>query len=308
MKRKRAKLQWFRFTEQQQFAKVEAAAPQEESPRGHIPENPFEGMSVEFAMLTPEMADQNESKTRWQRRRSKALIKKYARQQSGGQWVNYPALYILDKEGNPMDGGHRNGAVALSRVPIPIVLLKGADPHMLHGIDAGKPRNLQTNLEIDGEKASPELAGLLKFLQSYRTSGGLDFESFHFTIEDYYELLHEEPKVREVAVDWTIKPNIKVPKGLFAAVDYLVRTQAGENHYQFFADCARGEGVAEGDPAFAFREWVHNLGPKRNLKITAKIGYALIQCWDKFRRAQQVSRVRAPGECIEISPLEPALV
>lgn len=266
-------------------------------------DNHFAGMAVKLTMLTPEMAAEFAKNTRWQRRQAKRTIKKYALQQSSGQWHNYPALFILDKAGYVLDGAHRTAAVNLSQVAIPITLLTGVDPKTVHAIDIGKPRNLQTNLELDGEKAARELSYLLKFLKSYRAAG--DFETFNFTIEDYYELLHEEPQVRELAVEWTVKCNLpKVSIGLFAVADYLVRQHAHENKYDFFLDCCRGEAVAEGDPAFAFREWVINLPPKRTQKVAGRIGYTLIQCWDKFRRGQQVTRVRAPGECPEIAPLE----
>lgn len=271
-------------------------------------DDPFGGMTVELAMLTPEMADQMSGKTRWQRRLAKRTVKKYAQQQSSGQWKNFPSLYVVSKEGDLLDGGHRNAAVCLSRVGIPIALLTGASPDVLHAIDVNKPRNLQTNLELDGERAAKELAGILKFLKSYRETETL--AAFGYTIEDYYALLHQElQQLREIALDWAgLKTNLpKVPIGLFGTVDYLVRTLAQENQHQFFLDCARGEAVGEGDPAFEFRGWVLNLPPKRTVQTTARIGYALIQCWDKFRRGQQISRVRAPGECPEIAPMEAAV-
>jgi hypothetical protein len=265
----------------------------------------FAGMSVGFAMLTPERADSFPYETPFQRKPSKRTAMKYARVQTEDKWVmEYPSPFILDKEDNILDGGHRKIAVGISRKAIPVVLIKGLDHKAVHAIDRPKPRSLAANLSWDGKVAPNVLASMLRFHKSWEEAG--TFKDFAgYDVQDYYEVLAREGKaIEEIAPKWVIRPNLpKVPPGLFAIVEYLVAKLAREDAHDFLMDCARGEAVVQGDPAFAFRDWVLNLGPKRTTATTAKIGYSLIFCWDKFRRGQQITRLRAPGGCPEIEPL-----
>jgi hypothetical protein len=76
----------------------------------------FEGMSVGFAILDGEAADKFPHETPFQRKPSKKTFTKYARVQTEGKWVKeYPSTFILDKDGNILDGGHRKISVGISR-------------------------------------------------------------------------------------------------------------------------------------------------------------------------------------------------
>jgi hypothetical protein len=269
---------------------------------------PFAGLSVGFAMLTGETADIFPEETPFQRKTSKRTSFKYARLQTEGKWINeYPAPFILDKDGNILDGGHRKGSVKLSRKPIAVLLLKGMSHKAVHAVDRPKPRSLAGNLAWDGKNAPNQLSQMLRFHKSWEESG--TFKDFAgYDVPDYYDVLEQHPGMETIAPRWVIKPNLpKVPTGLFAIAEYLISELAKEDPHDFLMDCARGEALVEGDPAFAFREWVLNLLPKRTTAITAKIGYTLIYCWDKHRRGLQVHKLRGTAGCPEISPLEGAI-
>jgi hypothetical protein len=267
---------------------------------------PLAGLSVALTMLTPEISDAFPEETPFQRKFSKRTGMKYSRLETEGKWINeYPAPFLLDKDGNILDGGHRKFAVRHSRVAIPIILVKGVSHKAVHAIDRPRPRSLAANLAWDGKNAPGQLAQMLRFYRSYDLSG--TFTDFAYDVQDWYETLDEQGSaIEEVAKEWTIQPNVpKVPAGLFGTIEYLIKTLAGEEQHDFLIDCARGEALTEGDPAFAWREWVTTLPPKRTAQITAKIGYTLVYCWDKFRRNQQVTKVRVQSNCPDIAPLEP---
>jgi hypothetical protein len=82
-----------------------------------------------------------------------------------------------------------------------------------------------------------------------------------------------------------------------------VKRDANEDIHDFLVDCARGEALVEGEPAYAWRDWVASLPVRRNVNITARIGYALLYAWDKFRTRKSITKLRAPGSCPDIEPL-----
>jgi hypothetical protein len=260
-------------------------------------------LSVGLGYLTQAITKGMPEQTKYQRKPSKKTYGKYARLQKEGKWImDYPAAFCLDDEGNVLDGGHRKLAVNESGVSIPIILVKGMRPAAAHAIDQPKPRTLAANLAWDGKLAAPVLAQSLRFVRSYNEDG--TFKCFGFDVQDYYETLADEGvALEQTATTWDLHPSLpKVPAGLFAAAEHLIGKLAGESPHQFLIDCARGEAVIEGDPAFAFREWVLNLPPKRTAAITARIGYAMIYCWDKARTNTPITKLRAPATCPEIVP------
>jgi hypothetical protein len=263
-------------------------------------------LSVGIGYLTPEICDQLPEHSPFQRKESVKTGRKYARLQREGKWINeYPGGFYTDKDGNVMDGGHRKMAVKESRVAIPIILCKGLNHVAAHAIDRPRPRTLAGNLAWDGKIAAPILAQQLRFVRSYREDG--TFSCFSgFDVPDYYETMEQESGLIDLAPKWDLHPSLpKVPAGLFGAVEYLIQQETGVDAHDFLKDCARGEAVVEGDPAFAFREWVLSLLPKRTAGITAKIGYSMIFCWKKAKDGAQITKLRAPSAC---PPLERELV
>jgi hypothetical protein len=176
----------------------------------------------------------------------------------------------------------------------------------VHAIDRPKPRSLAANLAWDSKVAPGILASMLRFYNSWQISG--TFKDFAgYDVQDYYQVLSEHPDMELTAPSWTLKASLpKIQIGLFAITEYLIQQEAGENAHEFLMDCARGEALIAGDPAYAFRDWVVNLGPKRTLAVVARIGYALIYCWDKHRRGASITKLRPPAGCPEIVPLNPA--
>ncbi len=97
--------------------------------------------SIETTVVTPEMARLwLETKPEHQRRVNATYVQRLAETLAAGTFTNSPQPFIIDTNGDLMDGQHRAAAVALSGVPLEAVVVRGVAPDMFGKLDIGQRR------------------------------------------------------------------------------------------------------------------------------------------------------------------------
>lgn len=254
---------------------------------------------AELMVLDPVKAQGLIDGSKYNRKVSKRTVTKYAREMKAGKWHFNGQPFIMNGA-MLLNGAHRCKAVVDSGVTIPIVMVTGVEETAIRTMDTGKARTFDQMLAIDEEAAPRQLASLIAYLCSYRSTDGASFAQEGFTTTDKYERLEAEPETKKVAPFYARRTSLKVSPGLLACCAYLFRQKDQQQAEQFMIAILDGEDIQTGDPAYAFREWVLKLDPERPKGLVAQIGYALVFCWNAFRQGTQVTKLRAPKRCPEI--------
>lgn len=254
---------------------------------------------VELMVLDPYKAQQLIDGSKYNRKVSKKVVAKYAREMRAGKWHFNGQPFIMNGT-MLLNGAHRCAAVVASLVSIPIVMVTGVEETAIRTMDTGKARTFDQMLAIDEEAAPRQLASLIAYLCSYRSTDGASFAQLGFSTVDKYDRLEAEPDTRLIAPFYARRTALKVPAGLLACCDYLFQQKDQQQAKQFMLAVLAGEDLQAGDPAYAFREYVLKLDPERPVGLVAQIGYALVFCWNAHRQGNQITKLRAPKRCPEI--------
>jgi hypothetical protein len=255
----------------------------------------------ELTLITPEWAQHVVTHGKYNRRESVATWRRYARDMANGKWVFNGAPIILngsvDDPGILLDGYHRLMAIIYAKVSIWMLVASGVEDLALHTLDAGRIRSLGQRLEIDGEHAPKVLAELIKFLTLYRDLRA--FSGATYTPLEHYDTLDNEPDTRLVAKQLVRKMPVPwLRAGLLGCCWYLFAEKDADKAKEFCESIITGENLITGHPAYTFRDWVSRLDDKS--RRTARIANALIDCWNRFRRGETITRLRPPVDCPEI--------
>lgn len=249
--------------------------------------------------LTPEKAQELIDGSKYNRKVSKKTVAKYAREMRSGKWHFNGQPFIMNGQ-QLLNGAHRAKACVDSNQTIPIVMVTGVDEEAIHTMDTGKARTFDQMLAIDEEVCPRQLASLIGYLSSFRSSEGTSFAQLGFTTVQKYDRLEAEPEVRTLAPLYARRYALNVPQGLFACVHYLLAHKDRAQSNAFMKSILDGEDLQQGDPAWAFRECVFRLEPERPVGVVASIGYGLVTCWNAVRSQTQINKLKLPKKCPEI--------
>lgn len=254
--------------------------------------SPDEGkpnITAQFVFITPELAQEMLGRSTKNRKISQSVVRKYAREMSGGLWLNNAQPIILN--GNQvLNGYHRLTALIEAGVGIWFLVVNSVDPIAMHTMDTGRNRTLGQMFQIDGEKAYDELAALVKVLKSYRSTNGSSFVRTGFTSLDYYEQLGEEPSVRDFASLYVRKVPFKIPRGFYAAIHFLLATKDRTQADTFMDQLITGQSIQKGDPTYAMRETLLEIDEARPQSVMSSIGNAIVDMWNEFRQDRKVQK------------------
>lgn len=109
-------------------------------------------MQIEIRDISPTIAaEMLATNATNNRRKSRTLIRQYARDMSDGHWEITGEAIKFDTNGRLIDGQHRLTAVIQSGATVKMAVITGLEPHVMHVIDTGKSRTGADALTISGE-------------------------------------------------------------------------------------------------------------------------------------------------------------
>jgi hypothetical protein len=126
--------------------------------------------AVQIVDITPEIASELLERTNFDNRKLKpAVVKKYAKIMTDGDWRFSPETISMSKTGRLLNGQHRMTAVVQSGVTCRFLFATGFDDDVFSVLDRGATRTRADALKID--KKLSETAGLVVRLESFGQSG-----------------------------------------------------------------------------------------------------------------------------------------
>jgi hypothetical protein len=258
-------------------------------------------IKTEWVYFSPASAKRIIAVSKYNRQESKAHWMRIARDIQNGKWDHTGETIKfngnLDEPGMLEDGFHRLMAIAESGIGLWMLVATGVPHSAMHKEGSGRPRSLAQRFKIDGEKDAPILAELIKYLTLYRNVGAFSGEVY--TASEQYEILDREPGTRPFAAECDRKmPERWLRKGLLACCWYLFAEKDAAVASKFCEQIITGAGLAVGDPAHSYRDWLSRLDDKN--RKSQVIGATLIDCWCRFRRGERVNRVRAQKDILDI--------
>jgi len=126
---------------------------------------PRPNISVSLELVTPETAEQLISKMHTQQRRKDARhVQRIASDMLAGRYIFTGDPVVIDWHGLVINAQHRLNAIAESRVPQWLLVVRGVDPKALSVIDNNnKPRTLVDVIRILGGKSDKPVIDAIAF-------------------------------------------------------------------------------------------------------------------------------------------------
>lgn len=108
-------------------------------------------MKIETIKVTPEMAAEwLSANTDNNRKISRHLVNKYARDMMKGEWQQTGEAIKFDDQGHLIDGQHRLSAVVASKKNVPMLVVTGLKNEVIQVVDTGRSRSAGDALTIAG--------------------------------------------------------------------------------------------------------------------------------------------------------------
>src|SRR4029077_18050794 len=268
-------------------------------------------LKVSIRYIGPTEAQELIDGSPFNRKVTKATVKKYAADMSAGRWWNNGQPIITTKgngdgeDAKLLNGAHRCDAIIKSGVTLPFVVVEGVDPRANRTMDIGKPRTLDQMLDLEGHHAPKQLAGAISWLIGYVKGSRLGL-SRTFTVLDKFDLFAEHPELESVAMQYTLSVPGKaiLSQGMYACLHYLFRQKSEEDAAVFMRQVVSGENLQKGDPALTYREGVTHLAaeddPQKTAEVQRKCANALVVAWNLFRSQQSWSKFKLTNVTPEI--------
>lgn len=245
----------------------------------------------QVVLVTPELAVKWLEGNTHNREIRPALVERYARIMSNGQWVLNGESIIFDNTGKLLDGQHRLWACFESKTPFQTVVITDVDPDAFLTIDQGAKRTAGDALHVDAEidlNGVPEkfVAAAATMVWQYRTNNL--FGKSVFTPAMTVELVKAEPKI----IEW-VRDARRVGKGLqgfstpLAATMHLGSAGAPEKAREFMDRFIDGANLSPGHPVLALRARAVSNPPH----VQWEKMYLVVSAWNGFVQGRNLHKL-----------------
>lgn len=269
-------------------------------------------INARLARITPSLASKLLKQNSRNRHVSQALVSKYERDMSRGDWTLNGEPIIVGASGVLLDGQHRLHAVVESGVTVEILLVEGVDDSAFSTIDSGAARTFAHVLGIEGEKNCTDLAGALRLLWYYRSGyvtgeAGRGMQGANSpTHKELLALYEREPGVNG-SVEFARRSTWrKLLSPAMAAFCHYVFSEAYPDRADEFMDSLRtGEFPRRGKaPARLLRDrLIDNLGSAEKLG-RASVLYLVFRAFKAYAEGERMQRLILPkGQKHPYAPL-----
>lgn len=248
-------------------------------------------VNVDTAMATALLAINSRNRPLRERR---AL--RYRHDMEQGLWVTNGEAIVITVDGAMISGQHRCEAIKGTELVIPMFLAIGVPAESDVTVDQGAPKNAGDYLAMKGEDNAPTLAKIARLRLAYDANDG---EAIKDTAKPtnadvllYVNQKHDDvsrsAKMATELREFT-KP-IAAPSvvGFVHNVLHDIDPEAAD---KYITDVAKGEQIKEGDPAFAVRNRLLNMGKTG----VAKKAEVMFSGWNAFHSGRTLKNVRVTG-------------
>lgn len=221
---------------------------------------------------------------------------RYRHDMENGLWRINGEPIIVTKDGAMISGQHRCTAIIGTELSVPMFVAIGVDPDADVTVDQGAPKNAGDYLQIHGEENAPTLAKIARLRLAYEaneqaaikdtaTPTNADVMTY---VAEHHDDVTRSAKLATELREYT-KP-IAAPSVIGFAHNVLssIDPEAADRYIE---EVAKGEEIKEGDPAFAVRTRLLNMG-KAGIAKKAEI---IFTGWNAYRAGRQMKSVRVTG-------------
>jgi hypothetical protein len=219
------------------------------------------------------------------------VVSKYALDMKGGHWDVAQPIYF-DMNDNLVDGQHRLLAVIEADETIEMTVGRGFDPKIKIVLDTGRRRTFADLLHWMGEKNTNHLAAVVRMswqwqneylysskgYGSFSHNGGLDF-------------LNANPSIRKfVGMGAKMRNLLSVPTPVASALAHRIYQIDALEADAFIAQIQLGEGLEQGMPTYAFRQYALNKQARPAESRPGREVYlaCMIKAWNAYILGEEI--------------------
>lgn len=217
--------------------------------------------------ITPAKAAEMLAANTTNRPLSRAVVRNYADAMARGDWMVTHQGIAFDANGVLVDGQHRLAAVVEADIPVEMTVFTDVDEGTFDVLDTGKRRNAADVLAIEGEKASPTLAAMVRTVWMYENRPDQAWSGGGATVTNHQvvETLDRHPKLRDyVSTGERISVATGMIKSAAGAASYLAsRVSRRAELDEFLEGIIDGAGLSKGDARLVFRRVMFGMARKQ---------------------------------------------
>lgn len=243
----------------------------------------------EVQKITPQMAEIYLKKNDKNRKIAPSRVEKYAAMMSRGEWLLNGEPIILNGNGQVLDGQHRLMAVALSGIPIEMLVVSGVGSEAFGTIDQGAGRTFGDIMHIRGVNHAKTVAAATRTMLSIES--GVPYTQWNYdgkrapTMRELEGVLAQHPGLCE-SVDFLIGLEATrgvIQPGVGACLHYTLAKLDGPMANMFFTQLLTGAEIEAGSHMHILRERLLSRDPQHK-HLTSSMRAALaIKTWNRIR-------------------------
>lgn len=265
------------------------------------------GVTTEVVTITPGMAEAWLETNTANRRPSRALIERYAREMTDGRWRFTGDPIRFDVNNALIDGQHRLLAIVKSGVSLTCPVIYGLPTEARDVIDTGKSRTNQDVLAMHGVANPNRCASVARLLLLYKNESWSHGNMY--SPRELLGMLEKHPGIsRSVSMLPKLpqsSPHATIAMLHFVANDLLKQQDKAAALYTVFRT---GVPSYENDPIHRFRERLIKHAGERVRPKQTHTAWMLFNCWNYFVKDEPLSMVKMPSSSIDIAGLKRATI
>jgi hypothetical protein len=245
-------------------------------------------MKITIEDITPDRAKKYLALNTCNRIIRESKVNEWANEMSAGRWhLTGQGIIFLD-DGSIGDGQHRLLAVIQSGVTIKTVVIRGASPESMAGIDIGAKRTVADHMNLHhGVKNANVVCASAKSIyslcfayQNWVIGAGLSKIAIDRFGKEISEIAYMFPKIPQAKKAWIIGSLAFAQKSNPKIADFV--------HI-----VATGEDAKKGNPALTFRNWLIS-GTSEHLAKSYKAGAyeGIFNCMNAFVKGDSLTAIR----------------
>ncbi|MDT4937039.1 MAG: hypothetical protein QOG80_710 [Pseudonocardiales bacterium] len=198
---------------------------------------------------------------------SRSVVRSFADAMRRGDWMITHQGIAFDVNGVLVDGQHRLAAIIEADMPVDLMVFSEVDEGTFDVLDTGKRRNAADVLAIEGEKASPMLAAMVRTVWLYENRPDLNWSGGGAAVTNHQivEALDAHPKLRDfISIGEEIATATGMMRSAAGAASYLVSRAARRAELEDWYDgIIEGAGLSKQDPRLLFRKIMFSMARKQ---------------------------------------------
>ena len=221
-----------------------------------------------------------------------AHVEELARDMREGRWHMTGDPVKFTDDGTLLDGQHRLWAVIVSGCTVPLAVVRGLDVAAQDYIDIGSKRTAGDQIilgDMDVSRAAAQtMAAVARGLFLYQGRRATQPEVLSFV------RAHED-RLREATYYVNASKSAGLRGGTIYGLAFYVLSEVDfEDATTFLRDVTTGQGLVQGDPAYALRQRFLRTPPRTDRSASSvKVNMAyIVKAWNAWRQGRKLQHVR----------------